>query len=192
MADARHRFLPSKRLTGARAPRRTAASVFSVRSGVAWTLALAAAFYLVRPLFSSSVSDNPRTHFASRGADFRTLKDMITAETSVTSVGPDNLREYWLFDGRWSSPRRPGAFLTRREMLKEVGMPPDRYEDYLSLLKSVGAYRVARTGNSPDVRVVVRMLPNRGGTSTRLVYDIAGANTGRSSHLGEHWYLEPE
>jgi hypothetical protein len=192
MADARHRFLPSKRLAGSRTARSKTASGFSLRSGAAWTLALAAAVYLARPLFSPPPSDDPRTGFAARGADFRALKDMIAAEPSVTSVGPDNLREYWLFDGRWSSPRRPGAFLTRAEMLKEVGMPADRFETYLSLLKSVGAYRVARTGDGKGVRVVVRMLPNRAGTSARLVFDAAGGSTGRSSPLGDHWFLEME
>ena len=78
--------------------------------------------------------------------------------------------------------------MTRAEMLKDVGMPADRFETYLSLLKSVGAYRVARMGDGKGVR----MLPNRAGTSARLVYDATGGNAGRSSSLGDHWFLEME
>lgn len=196
MADARHRFVPTAPAP-TRALRRSAppGAAKAARAGTAWALVLGVAVLLGRPLFMPPGGGDAAARFASQHPRFNLIKDMLLAEPTVTSVGADNVREYWLFDGRWSSPRLPGRFLSRADMLEAVGLAPVRYEAYLDILKSLGAFRAARSGSGPAGRVTVHMLPSSKGeaSSTRVVHVPAGATVSRHSvPLGEGWYIETD
>jgi hypothetical protein len=196
MADARHRFVPTPAPAGAArttAPARAARR----RSPSGWLLAaaFAGAGTLLLPSFRSSPGDpDARARFAAHRVQFQLIRDMLLNEPSVTSVGDDNVREYWLFDGRWSSPRRPGESLTRSEMLKAVDLSPKRYESYLDLLKSVGAYRAVRSGAAKNKRVVIHLLPTSktDGPAPRVVYNAKGETPpgARATPLEDGWALE--
>ncbi len=192
MADARHRFVPT-----AETPARTRASrAAGVRSPSGWLLGAAflGAGALLVPSFRSKGDPDARARFAAHRVQFQLLRDMLLNEPSVTSVGADNVREFWLFDGRWSSPRRPGDFLSRAEMLEAVDLAPRRYETYLDLLKTVGAYRAVRSGSSKNRRVVVHLLPSSKTDSPapRVVYNAKGETPpgARAVPLEEGWSLE--
>src|SRR5262245_10544674 len=117
MADARHRFVPTSPVP-AKAARSAAAPASRVlRAGTAWALVLGVVALLSRPLWQPSAGGDLAALFARQRPRFELLKDMLLAEPLATSVGADNVREYWLFDGRWSSPRRPGRYLSRADML---------------------------------------------------------------------------
>jgi hypothetical protein len=190
MADTRHRFVSTEAAPARVLRRRPAAAPF-LRFGAAWAVLLAAAVLVARPFLSRSPQD-AGLRFAERHSQFRLLKDMLLAEPSVASVGVDNVREYWLFDGRWSSPRRPGQALSRADMLETVALSPSRYDAYLDLLKSVGAYRAVRTGTDPKAKVIVYLLPGPRGAGDRLVHDPSPAARGaRRTGLGDGWFLEP-
>jgi hypothetical protein len=155
-------------------------------------LALGTAAFLAIPFFHSTDAGNSRARFFERQIQFRLLKDMLLAEPSVTSVGPDNVREFWFFDGRWSSPRRPGLFLSREEMLKAVDLSPRRYDAYLDLLKTVGGYRAVRSGPGLHGRVAVQMFAPAKEAPSRVVYDPALGASKRSTSLGGGWFLETD
>lgn len=195
MADARHRFVPTEQSsTQARAAtRRAASSSPFLRTGTAWALVLGAAFLIARPFFAPGAAD-AGTRFTRHQVQFQLIKDMLLAEPAVTSVGADNVREYWLFDGRWSSPRRPGKFLSRADMLEAVALTPARYDAYLDLLKTVGAYRAAQSGAGDGRRVTIHLLPSskNDGETARLVYSPGAVAPKRAQPLGGDWYLETE
>lgn len=189
MADARHRFIPTQQSPSSRTAVRRAAAPF-FRTGTAWAVVLGAAVLIMRPFFAPSGDLSAR--FTERRAQFEQLRDMLLAEPSVTSVGPDNVREYWLFDGRWSSPRHPGKFLSRADVLEAVALPPSRYEAYLDLLKSVGGYRAAQSGGG--ARVAIHLFPSSKaeGEASRVVYSPGAAVPKRAQPLGDGWYLETD
>jgi hypothetical protein len=191
MADVRHSFVPTASSPAARTAKRRSPPV--LRAGAAWALVLGAGVLLVRPFLKPAPLGDLTARFSMHRSQFQLLSDMLVAEPSVTSVGADNVREYWLFDGRWSSPRTPGRFLSRSQMLEQVGMPPARYEAYLDLLKSLGAYRAVRssapTGRAP--RIILHMLPSADGPSPRLVHDPARPPAA-GTPLGDGWYAEAE
>jgi hypothetical protein len=184
MAETRHRFVPTPR-TGASV--RTARRRGFPRVLTLTVTAAAAAF--LWPLFRAPMPDASRLHFESRRPALDRLKTLLLSEPTVFSVGPDNVREYWLFDGQWTSPKRPGQPLSRDQMLRAVGLSADRYEDYLTLLSVAGAYRAVRGGEGYSRRVVVYLLPAFGQPSARVVFEEEGAATGRAV-LGDGWFVE--
>jgi hypothetical protein len=182
---ARHRFVPTQRSAERRAPSRSL-----IRAGTAWAVVLAAVVLVARPFLESSGVADASSRFVSSRGQFRLIKDMLLSEPTLTSVGIDNVREYWLFDGRWSSPRAPGRFLTRDGMLTAVGLSSTRYDSYLSLLKSVGAHRAVRAGSGRDGRVTVHLVPTSRGAASRVVFDPLRSRAVGGTALDDGWYLD--
>jgi hypothetical protein len=189
MADARHRFVPTQE--AAVRPARAAAR----RSGSGWFVgaAVLAAGVVLLPSFRAKGDPDARARFSAHRAQFQLLKDMMLNEPSVTSVGPDNVREFWFFDRRWSSPRQPGRSMNRAEMLEAAGLAPERYDAYLELLKSVGGYRAVRSGAARSRRVTIHIFPSKetGGPSAQVVWNAASAKPSVTGEpLGDGWSLE--
>jgi hypothetical protein len=98
---------------------------------------------------------------------------MISSEPSLTSVGIDNVGDYWLFDGQWTASHRRFVTYSRTEMLESVNLSEQRYKDYLLRLGRVGAYRVARQRLSgTGARGTIFLLPTPGhrGTKTNIIF----------------------
>lgn len=115
--------------------RRTATAAAMVVAG-----GLGAFFLLGRPPSDAGLE----RRFLAHRADLERLRDMILAEPVVSSVGVDNVGDYWLFDGRWVAAGNRFATFDRREMLESTGLSEERHRDYLAALSAARAYRVLR------------------------------------------------
>lgn len=145
--------------------------------------------------------------FIAHRADFERLRDMILSEPVVTSVGVDNVGDYWLFDGRWVAAGNRFTTFARSEMLEATGLSEERHRDYLSALSAARAYRVLRkpaVGTGRWGRVVLfppaqGTFPRRGPTfvfaenppEPLLSIDKASRAHGTAyARLAEGWYAE--
>jgi hypothetical protein len=114
-----------------------------------------------------------REHFTAHKATFVKMRDMIVAESVLVGVGPDELtgrippnpnytsltKGYSREDGQWS-PRGSddrGRVVSEAEVLAAVGLPSDRYQEYLKLLGIAGATSIIWLPwqESQEVRVTI-------------------------------------
>lgn len=174
-----------------------------LRAVVAFSAVAGALYFLLGPANPSD--QRIKQHFQTHRADFVRLQGMISTEPTLTSVGVDNVGDYWLYDGQWTASHRKFVTYSRNEMLESVNLPPERYEDYLDRLGRVGAYRVARQRVSPHgSRGTIFLLPQNGHRTlkTNIVFSstppepllpwAAARDSARPSfaELEPGWYVE--
>lgn len=145
--------------------------------------------------------------FVAHRVELERLRDMILAEPVVTSVGVDNVGDYWFFDGRWVAAGNRFATFDRREMLEATGLSEERHRDYLAALSAARAYRVLRKPTAGTGRWgrVVLFPPAKGEAARRaptfvfserppeplLSFDKAQRSHGTAyARLADGWYAE--
>ena len=94
--------------------------------------------------FRPPTDESLRTLYREHRSEFATLRDMLSAEPNLLSVGDDNVGKFWLLSGKWEKSSSHSKQYTETERLKQVGMRPERYHSYLKLLQSVGGFRVSK------------------------------------------------
>lgn len=146
-------------------------------------------------------------HFARHRADFERLRDLISAEPALTSVGLDHVGDYALFDGRWLAPGNRFRAVSRAEMLAAVGLSSERYQTYRDALARAQAHRVFRRSTEGGARWSrIALFPMGGNpdgaTRSSLVYseqppgplltlDRARRSPATSyARLDDGWYIE--
>ncbi len=180
--------------------------VSAARRATRWALAAGAvAAILYFSPIGPSRGDDPRGRFTARRPDFTRLRDMIASESSLMSIGVDNVGEFWLFDGKWTASGQRFVAYSRPEMLEAAGLSAKRYDAYLSLLGRVGAYRVARQstlGGSLRGMVFLFRDSQGGGPAVDIVFSqrqpepLLSWNAARSesrpayAKLDDGWYVE--
>lgn len=191
------------RPTPPRVPRARPRATTATATLAAIAVCLGVGFFLGR---APSDADIER-RFTAHQVELERLRDMILAEPVVTSVGVDNVGDYWLFDGRWVAAGNRFATFDRREMLEATGLSEERHRDYLAALSAARAYRVLRkptVGTGRWGRVVL-FPPAKGETARRaptfvfserppeplLSFDKAQRSHGTAyARLADGWYAE--
>ena len=153
--------------------------------------------------FTGCTTDPPtdaalRETFAANQATFERLHQMMQTDKSVVRIGNDVVGNIW-FDSSDSS---------LADALLSAGLPRERYDDYMELLRQVGAYRVSvnlydkssskigmyRAGNvaeSHSVDIVFAAQPPNtivADTVSATVHD----NTSAYLELTDSWYIYRE
>jgi len=146
-----------------------------------------------------------RARFREHSAQFLRLRSMILEEPAVSSVGDDNVGDFWLDRGEWTTHEPPYRSLTQAEMLQAVGLAQGRYQEYLDLLDAVGAYRVTKRSNGEMTVCIFRSGLVSSGINKNVVYSphpppsmvtntdsyVAGKHKATVyAELGEGWYIE--
>jgi hypothetical protein len=72
------------------------------------------------------------------------LKSLILEE-DISSIGDDNVGDYWFHNNRWTTHKPPYEKSLETEMLVKVGLSENRYDYNLGLLKELEAYRITKT-----------------------------------------------
>lgn len=83
---------------------------------------------------------------------FVVLHSMIkedTKETSCFTVGTDRIGNFWEYDEEWTDSRNYQRKIAFEEVLKEVGISRQRYQEYLSMFRRTGALEVGYCPREP-------------------------------------------
>ena len=147
--------------------------------------------------------DGITKRFTEQNESFVKMYSMIQADTKVSdcfAVGTDHIGEYWEHDNKWNSNKNYQRKITLDQVLKEVGLSGQRYQEYLSLFKVTGSERIEYCPKKPSW---ARIMVHRNGlavsgclTTVNINGDVSVPATenkpGYSSEirpLGNGWYL---
>jgi hypothetical protein len=160
-------------------------------------------------IFFASCSSTPKDEslqddFKRNLSKFEALRDMIINEPEITSIGNDNVEDFWLNHGKWTTHSPPYTKYSEEDMLNLVGLSKERYNTYLGLLEAVGGYRVTK-----EWGMVIIHIYRSGNVSSGITKNIVFSQESPSPVVDEavldknaldiyylriidNWYLEVE
>ena len=141
--------------------------------------------------------------FSKQKESFERLYIMIQKDTKLSScfaVGTDHIGDYWEHDNKWNTNNSYDRKISLDQVLKEVGLSKERYQEYLTLFEITGSERIEFCPEKPSW---ARIMVHRSGLAVSgclTTVNINGdssipkseAKTGYSSEirpLGDGWYL---
>ena len=171
-----------------------------------WIFALLCVFICTscsRTLHDTEVRKVFDEHYSELGE----LKDMIISETDILAIGYDNVGDFWLDQGRWTTHKPPYTSYTEDEMLHLVGLAQERYHKYLQLIESVNGYRITKSISNKRISIHLSRVGNvSSGQTVNIVFLLdapallvndteKNANDNSRvwySRLEGNWYIERE
>lgn len=144
---------------------------------------------------SQTLNDKDLTDkFVQNESFFVQLRDLIQEGEYLTSVGYDNVGDFWLAGKEWINHQPPYDRYTQQEMLNLVGLSAERYEQYLNLLDLIGGYRVSKEPS--EGRIVIHISKSgraSSGTALNIVYYSSTPiflSYATYTEIGDGWYIE--
>jgi len=123
--------------------------------------------------------------FQKHKSEFVLLRDMILDDEEFLSVENDNVGDFWLSHGKWTTYKPPYENYSKQKMLETVGLSEGRYDEYLKLLDEVGAYTVSRQDTQqPDKEVyfgIYRSGIIPSGRTIDIIYSPVGRDVNSST-----------
>ena len=144
-----------------------------------------------------------KSGFAENRASFEQLYSMIQEDTTVSpcfAVGADHIGNYWGYSGKWNTNQNYERKISIEEVLKEVGLSAQRYQDYLALFKDTGSERIEYCPKEPSwARIMVHRSGlavsgclttiNKNGDRSVPETDIKPSYSSEITPLSNGWYL---
>lgn len=143
--------------------------------------------------------------FHAQRTEIEALRAMHRQDRGIGPIGTDNIGRWWRHGGGWHLSGSQRRWPTRDDVLREVGLAPERDAEYRRLFAAVGVYRVyagdperdgydtelclTRRGNV--VRAVLKSFVFAPGDAppNALVPRPGDPDTERFTRLGDGWYL---
>lgn len=141
--------------------------------------------------------------FVENRDSFEQLSSMIKEENydaSCFAVGTDRIGDYRGHNGKWNTNQNYERRISIEQVLREVGISPERYQDYLTRFNKVDSERIEYCPGEPSW---IRIMVHRSGlavagclTTININGDLSVPKSdikpGYSSEiipLGDGWYL---
>ena len=102
--------------------------------------------------------DQIKSDFRHNKTSFEKLRLMITKDTQTQksfAIGYERIGDYWEYSGEWSHSKHYEKKMTLDEVLDEVGISMNRYNEYLALFEKVGAKRISYGPKSGWTRIII-------------------------------------
>ena len=83
--------------------------------------------------------------FSEEKKSFELMHAMIKEDVRVSrcfSVGTDHIGDYWEHDNKWSENSNYDRKIPLEQVLEEVGLSNERYQEYVTLFKVTGSERI--------------------------------------------------
>lgn len=141
--------------------------------------------------------------FSQKKEYFEKLYAMIQQDTKVSpcfAVGTDHIGGYWEHDNKWNTNNNYDRKVSLAQVLKEIGLSNDRYQEYLTLFEITGSERIEFCPKKPSW---ARIMVHRSGLAVSGCLTTVNINGDRSipksdvqpsysseiRPLGDGWYL---
>ncbi|GAB1263577.1 hypothetical protein NBRC116493_23220 [Aurantivibrio infirmus] len=144
-----------------------------------------------------------KQRFSENRDSFERIYSMIQEETFTSpcfAVGTDHIGDYWEHSGKWNTNQNYERKILLEQVLNEVGLSKERYENYLSLLKKISSERIEYCPKQPSwVRIMVHRSGlavsgclttiNLNGDGSIPNTDIKPSYSSEITPLVDGWYL---
>lgn len=123
-----------------------------------------------------------------------------TTDSSCFAVGTDHIGDYWGYSGKWNTNQNYEHKISLDQVLKDVGLSTQRYQEYLALFKEIGSERIEYCPKKPSwARIMVHRsglaisgcltTVNINGDGSVPETDIKPSYSSEITSLDEGWYL---
>ena len=98
------------------------------------------------------------SRFSEEKTSFELMHAMIKEDAKVSdcfSVGTDHIGDYWEYDNKWSARSNYERKISLEQVLEEVGLSNERYQEYVTLFKVTGSERIEFCPEIGWTRIIV-------------------------------------